>query len=88
MEDAGHWSIYMSNVCRTEIKFSQESQAVTIDSGPEPDFQRGFEPYSEKALKCQFSRKDFSNNSVFCNRLDQWVSLNNCEFACRKGVFP
>lgn len=91
----------MSNVCTQELKFSANITATSLEQLPEP-FEpsetlprmmenarpEGNYDYSEKALKCQFSRKDFRNNSVFCNRLDQWVALNNCESACRKGVFP
>jgi hypothetical protein len=36
------------------------------------------------ATTCRHSNREVKNNSVYCNRLDQWVSVNYCAHACQK----
>jgi hypothetical protein len=43
----------------------------------------GVEPNTDNAEKCNKSRKIIKNNSIYCNLLDQWVSVNYCAYACR-----
>ena len=35
------------------------------------------------ALSCSKSQKQIRNRSVYCTLLDQWLSVNYCENACR-----
>lgn len=37
----------------------------------------------QNALTCQKSRKQIKNETVYCELLDQWLSVNYCAFSCR-----
>lgn len=45
----------------------------------------GYEPSynTVNSMKCKHSNRKIKNNSVFCKKIDQWVSVNYCANACR-----